>query len=264
MIINGCRLAALDHIVSYAQRSTLEFYLSVIAIPLTPVIQTNLAINTSSTRLYAPAAGGYVLQHHTRWCSAETIIATIEECSRAKAALDPNADAVLTENFKDAPKGCSLYKGNWIFNSHAAGTLDGVSMPVCKSTAGSERRDCWRGIQITPFYRAYMFRIIYHESYHVIVPISLQSAYILTCTGGFLVHHHTEWCTSATMLSTIEECTNAKTVLDPGADAVKTDNNKDAPKGCSRHIKTWYFNTVATGKLDGESEPICKAVAGWK
>ena len=77
-----------------------------------------------------------------------------------------------------------------------------------------------------------------------------------------MVQHHTKWCTSATTLSSIEECSNAKTFLDPGTDAVKDDNNKGAPKGCSRHKGTWYFNTHAEGTLDGESEPICKATAG--
>ena len=67
----------------------------------------------------------------------ETIIATLEECSRAKTALDPNADAVETENFDGAPKGCSLYKGKWMFNSHATGKLDGISEPVCKAEAGT-------------------------------------------------------------------------------------------------------------------------------
>ena len=73
----------------------------------------------------------------------------MDECSRAKAALDPSAGVVKTENFDGAPKGCSFYKGKWMFNSHATGKLDGVSMPVCKSTAGSERSDCQRHIQIT-------------------------------------------------------------------------------------------------------------------
>ena len=64
------------------------------------------------------------------------------------------------------------------------------------------------------------------------------------------------------MLSTIDECNNAKAVLDPGADRVTNDYHEGAPKGCSRHKKTWYFNTHAEGALDGESEPICKIAAG--
>ena len=64
------------------------------------------------------------------------------------------------------------------------------------------------------------------------------------------------------MLSSIQDCTKAKTVLDPGADAVRADNNENAPKGCSRHFGTWYYNSIVKGTLDGESEPICKALPG--
>jgi len=81
--------------------------------------------------------------------------------------------------------------------------------------------------------------------------------------GGFVVQHHTKWCGAGTMLSTADECNNAKAVLDPGADRVTIDNHKGAPKGCSRHKGTWYFNTHARGALDGESEPVCKASAGY-
>ena len=89
--------------------------------------------------MYAFTAGGYRLQHHTRLCSAETIIASLEECNRAKAALDPNADAVSTEKMKNAPKGCFLYKGQWIFNRHKRGKLDGISEPVCTNAAGRKQ-----------------------------------------------------------------------------------------------------------------------------
>ena len=99
---------------------------------------------TSIPRLLAHiTVGGYRLQHHTRWCSADTIIATVEECNRAKTALNPKADAMKTENFKDAPKGCSLYKGQWIFNTHATGKLDGISEPVCKAEAGAHACDAY-------------------------------------------------------------------------------------------------------------------------
>ena len=63
----------------------------------------------------------------------------MDECSRAKAALDPSAGVVTTEHFDGAPKGCSLYKGKWIFNSHSTGKLDGISEPVCTNTAGKRR-----------------------------------------------------------------------------------------------------------------------------
>ena len=81
-------------------------------------------------------------------------------------------------------------------------------------------------------------------------------------TGGLVVQNHTKWCDAGTMLSTIDECSNAKTLLDPGADAVKVENNKMAPKGCSRHKGAWYFNMHAEGILDGVSEPVCKTTAG--
>ena len=63
---------------------------------------------------------------------------------------------------------------------------------------------------------------------------------------------------------TIDECGKAKTVIDPSADAVKSENNRDAPKGCSLHKGAWYFNVQEEGVLDGESEPVCKAKSGEK
>lgn len=80
--------------------------------------------------------------------------------------------------------------------------------------------------------------------------------------GGFEVLQHTKWCTSATMLTTAKDCSSAKAVLDPGANAIKTEHNAAAPKGCSRHKGTWYFNTHATGKFDGISEPVCNTAIG--
>ena len=63
---------------------------------------------------------------------------------------------------------------------------------------------------------------------------------------------------------TIDECGQAKTVLDPSAGALESENFPDAPKGCSRHKGTWYFNTHAEGAPDGKSEPVCKAKSGEK
>ena len=149
-----------------------------------------------------------------------------------------------------------------MFNSHVTGKLDGVSMPICKATAGSERRDCRRGIEITRFLPCANVPHLYNEINRVVLSTFSRSPCLLTGTGGFLVHLPDESCTSATVLSSIKDCSSAKTVLDPGADAVKSENNRNAPKGCSRHKGAWYFNTVVAGKLDGESEPICKALPG--
>ena len=77
-----------------------------------------------------------------------------------------------------------------------------------------------------------------------------------------MVQHHTKWCETGTLLSTIDECNDAKAVLDPGAGEVEEDDRADAPKGCSRHKGTWFFNSHARGALDGESEPVCKASRG--
>ena len=79
-----------------------------------------------------------------------------------------------------------------------------------------------------------------------------------------MVQHHTKWCTADTLLITLKQCSSAKAVLDPSAPAVKSENNKGAPKGCSRHKGEWFFNTHEEGSLDGISEPICKAATGIK
>ena len=81
-------------------------------------------------------AGGFVLQHHTKWCSSDSVLATAKECESAKAALDPSAAAIQSEEVDDAPKGCSRFEGQWFFNTHAKGKLDGASEPVCKADAG--------------------------------------------------------------------------------------------------------------------------------
>jgi hypothetical protein len=80
-------------------------------------------------------AGGFVLQDHTKWCSSDSALATAKECESAKAALDPSAAAVESEELDNAPKGCSRYDGKWFFNTHAKGKLDGASEPVCKTDA---------------------------------------------------------------------------------------------------------------------------------
>ena len=92
--------------------------------------------------------------------------------------------------------------------------------------------------------------------------VCFHTILVLRNPGEFVVQHHTKWCDAGTMLSTIDECYNAKAVLDPGADRVTNDNHARAPKGCSRHDGKWYFNTHEEGALDGESEPVCKTNAG--
>lgn len=75
-------------------------------------------------------------QHVTKACSSGAALATIEECRIAKAIIEPSASAVKTQSKANVPRGCSRYGGWWYFNTNAAGTLDGVSEPVCKVTAG--------------------------------------------------------------------------------------------------------------------------------
>ena len=77
-------------------------------------------------------AGGYVVQHHSQACTTDTMLATVSECSSAQSELDPDAADVTSESRADTPKGCSLYKGKWYFNSHATGKLDGESEPICQ------------------------------------------------------------------------------------------------------------------------------------
>ena len=76
-----------------------------------------------------------MLQDHTKWCSSDSVLATVKECESAKAALDPSAPAVHSEEVSGHPKGCSRYDGKWFFNTHAKGKLDGASEPVCKADA---------------------------------------------------------------------------------------------------------------------------------
>ena len=64
------------------------------------------------------------------------------------------------------------------------------------------------------------------------------------------------------MLTTIAECSSVKTVLGSRAKGVTVEDYAKAPRGCSRVDGEWYFNTHAEGTLDGESEPVCKIIAG--
>ena len=77
----------------------------------------------------------------------------------------------------------------------------------------------------------------------------------------YLVGHRQSWCSSHTILSTIEDCKHAKAALDPNAAAVQNAYDPYAPKGCSRFKRVWFFNSHY-GQVDGVSEPICKASAG--
>ena len=77
-----------------------------------------------------------MVQHHTKWCTADTLLVTLKQCSSAKAVLDPSAPAVEFEDYEHAPKGCSRHKGEWFFNTHEKGTLDGISEPICKASTG--------------------------------------------------------------------------------------------------------------------------------
>ena len=79
---------------------------------------------------------------------------------------------------------------------------------------------------------------------------------------GFTIHHHGKRCKSDTMLSTIKECSNAKAVIDPTADAVRAKDSTDAPKGCSRYQGEWFFNTHKTGAYSSVSDSVCKATSG--
>ena len=77
--------------------------------------------------------------------------------------------------------------------------------------------------------------------------------------GEYDVQHHSQGCTTDTMLATAGECSKAKPALDPNAPLVEPDTAANAPRGCSRCRWKRYFNDHATGELDGESEPICRS-----
>ena len=81
----------------------------------------------------------YAAQVPSKPCTADTMLATVGECSRAKAALSPDAGGVETETSANTPKGCSRWQGKWFFNTHATGKLDGESEPICK--AGNAKRN---------------------------------------------------------------------------------------------------------------------------
>ena len=81
--------------------------------------------------------GAYAFQRASKACSSDTILDSISECRSAKAVLDADASAVVSEEYDDTPKGCSRHKGKWYFNTHATGALDGTSEPICKAILGN-------------------------------------------------------------------------------------------------------------------------------
>ena len=65
------------------------------------------------------------------------MLATKDECERAKAVLDPNAPGGMTQdNLTNAPIGCSRFQKKWHFNIADKGQADGESEPVCKLAQG--------------------------------------------------------------------------------------------------------------------------------
>ena len=62
--------------------------------------------------VHTSTAGGYLVQHHTKWCTAHTMLATIEECKNAKKQLDASAPAVESEELDNAPKGVLVTMGS--------------------------------------------------------------------------------------------------------------------------------------------------------
>ena len=77
-----------------------------------------------------------MIQHITKACDSAATLSTIKECTVARLAIDPSASAVKTESKEYSPKGCYRHGARWYFNTHAIGSLDGISEPVCKLTAG--------------------------------------------------------------------------------------------------------------------------------
>ena len=130
---------------SFADCFTSTFRLFTFAILCTTV---DVALRTS---------GEFAIQHHTKPCTRTYELSSIEECGRAKVALDPSRTRTIKEEtIPNAPRGCSRYDGRWYFNSHATGKLDGASEPVCKATAGKPNDICVHDpcISICPKYSA--------------------------------------------------------------------------------------------------------------
>ena len=97
-----------------------------------------LVAPNASTHTHTHTTGAYVVQPASEACSSDTILGSFSECSGAKAVLDAAAPAVeIEEDYASAPKGCSRHKGKWYFNTHATGSLDRVSEPVCQAVYGN-------------------------------------------------------------------------------------------------------------------------------
>ena len=75
---------------------------------------------------------------------------------------------------------------------------------------------------------------------------------------NYVIQKDTEKCNAGSLLNTLEECKRAQRALDPGASEVEQISHKNAPTGCARHERDWFFNTHLAGKLDGYSQPVCK------
>ena len=60
-------------------------------------------------------------------------------------------------------------------------------------------------------------------------------------TEAFVLLGTNTQCPPDTLLTTFEECRSAKTVLDPGADRLKTESTANAPRGCSRYEEGFGF-----------------------
>ena len=200
-------------------------------------------------------AGGYVVQHHSQACTTDTALATASECSSAQSELDPYAAAVSTEESAQFSKGCLRWKEKWIFNSHDTDELDGGSNPICQSGNADPNwthatvRMCKRFSFASPMALSHHLQI---HTCHV------RPTHGYAFVTEYVVQDHDRACTRDTMVTSFNECSRAKTSFDRDAADVEKESNADTPKGCSLYKGKWYFNSHATGKLDGEREPICQ------
>ena len=225
----------------------------------TPATTTTTTTTTAATTTITPTTtlttttaattvtGEYVIQNPKQACSSQTIVTTLEECKKAKKALEPNApsDDVQKENFEGVPGGCSRWNGVWFFND-VKGKLDGVSYPVCKVLTSITTATTTTTVTTTT------------------TPTITTTATTTTAaslSGEYVIQNPKQACSSQTIVTTLEECKKAKKALEPNAPSndVQEENFEKAPGGCSRWNGVWFFNDVK-GTLDGLSHPVCKVL----
>ena len=96
---------------------------------MTNTTTTTTSVTNRKKGAYQVRTTPFLFQTPDKECDANALL-DAEACSNARWCYERDKSITQTDT-PNAPKGCSRRKGEWYFNVHATGALDGESEPVC-------------------------------------------------------------------------------------------------------------------------------------